>query len=346
MMYAMAALAGVAYASSGSDLIPNRTPWIGHLDECTVLAVAFSLAFVRSGHWPLRATMPDWARFRLRVLRADLGNFFFIQHRHVDGFLVSGKNSGSHWLKYMLSAGLAAQHGLEPPAHSTGQGAEDIIGHPARPRRYADVPRIGTTHTIPSALVRYVPRLLARRPPIVLLLRAIDAAMLSNYTKWQAQYETSLADFARGDPSGRRFVADIWWYVHFFNRWGEWAEADPARILVVRYEDLVAAPAVWVPRIAGHLKLEFSDVALQQALRFTSKQAIRERQDPNAGEVIVPDDAGAPRAAFDGRDMQAMSAILARYLRHDFGYRTLAAREGAIGTPAGRSAQQPHEPRS
>ncbi len=269
-----------------------------------------------------RRYLPETLRFRLRVLQADLGNFFFIQHRHVDGFIVTGKNSGSHWLKFMLSAGLAQQHGLPLPAFSTGQSADDIIGHPSRPRRHQGIPLIGTSHSIPSGLHRFVPRLLARQPPIVVLVRNIDDALQSNYRKWQRDYKATPAEFARGDPAGRRFVADAWWYVHFFNRWGGWSAADPARILVVRYEDLQARPELWLPRIAGHLELGFDAAATQAALSFTSKDAIRERQDPAAGEIIVPDPDGVPPPTFTAADWRTVHAILDTHLRYDFGYRS------------------------
>jgi hypothetical protein len=270
-----------------------------------------------------RRYLPPGLRFRLRVLQADLGNFFFVQHRHVDGFLVSAKNGGSHWLKYMLSAGLAQLHGVPPPAFSTGPRAEDIIGHPARPRRHAGMPQICTTHTIPSGLQRFVPRWVARRPPIVVLVRDVEAAMLSNYVKWRGRYETlsatPLADFARGDPGGRRFVADAWWYVHFFNRWGAWAAADPARVLIVRYEDLAADTEGWLARIAAHLRLGFDAAALAAALKFAGRDTIRDKQDPDAGEVIVPDHA-ASRPAFSDADRQAIHQIQSHYQRYSLGY--------------------------
>jgi hypothetical protein len=269
-----------------------------------------------------RRYLPEALRFRLRVLQADLGNFFFIQHRHIDGFLVTGKNSGSHWLKFMLSAGLAQLHGLPLPSFSTGQAADDIIGHPSRPRRHTGIPLIGTSHSIPSALHRFVPRFLARRPPIVVMVRDIDAALQSNYRKWHREYNAPPAAFAQGDPAGRRFVADVWWYVHLFNRWGAWAAADPARILIVRYEDLQADPALWVPRVASHLGLGFDAAARATALSFTSKEAIRTRQDPNAGEIIVPDPEGPAAPSFTAADWQAIHGILDAHLRYDFGYRS------------------------
>jgi hypothetical protein len=270
-----------------------------------------------------RRYLPPGLRFRLRLLQADLGNFFFVQHRNVDGFVVTAKNGGSHWLKFMLSVGIAHRHGLPPPKFSTGPQAEDIIGHPARKRRYPDMPQICTTHTIPSALQRHVPKFLVRRPPIVVVVRQIEPAMLSSYRKWRGHYETlsptPLDDFARGDPGGRRFVADAWWYVHFFNRWGAWAAADPDRILIVRYEDLVADTNAWLARIAAHLRLHFDPAAMRAALAFAGKEAMRARQDPDAGELIVPHLEAAP-IAFSAGNLDAIHAILRRYLRHDFGY--------------------------
>ena len=273
-----------------------------------------------AGRAAFASTLPAAARFRIRLLRADLGNFFFLQHRRMDGFVVTGKNSGSHWLKYMLSAGIARQHGLPLPAFSTGRRADDIVGTPTRPRLYQGIPLISTSHSIPSALHRFLPRFLARQPPIVVMVRDIDAALQSNYRKWHGMYRASPAEFARGDPAGRRFIADAWWYVHFFNRWGAWASADPARILVVRYEDLQADPAAWLPRIASHLGLGFDAAAIDAALSFTSKDIIRERQDPDAGEIIVPDPEAAPPPSFSTADWREIALIKQRYLRYDFGY--------------------------
>jgi hypothetical protein len=322
---ALAILAGASYTIFDIDLIPDSLPWIGHVDEIGFMTAGLFAAFLlarpvpegASAHW-----MPASWRFRIRVLRADLGNFFFIQHRRIDGFVVTGKNSGSHWLKFMLSAGLAQLHGLKLPEYATGQTADDIIGHASRPRRYTGIPLIGTSHSIPSALHRWVPRWLARRPPIVVMVRDIDAALQSNYRKWHRDYKATPAAFALGDPAGKRFVADVWWYAHFFNRWGGCAAADAERILIVRYEDLLARPDLWLPRIASHLRLGFTAAATAAALQFTSKDAIRERQDPNAGEIIVPDPEGPPPPSFSVADWRAIHAILDKYLRYDFGYRS------------------------
>ena len=51
-------------------------------------------------------------QFVVRVLCADLANFFLLQFRSVDGFLITGKNSGTHWLKLMLSCAIAEEFGV------------------------------------------------------------------------------------------------------------------------------------------------------------------------------------------------------------------------------------------
>jgi len=326
---------GLGYVVSPIDLLTDPRPWVDHADEAGVMLAAVAAAFLLAAparHAAPRSPLPAWLQFRIRVLRADLGNFFFIQHRHVDGFLVTAKNSGSHWLKFMLSAGLAHKHGLALPAYSTGRQADSIIGHPKGKARIPGVKLIGTTHTIPSALTRFIPGYLVRQPPIVVMVRDIPAAMLSNYNKWRLQYPSTTAEFAAGDPSGRRFIADAWWYVHFFNRWGAWAAADPARIMLLRYEDLMAEPALFVARAAAHLGLAFSAEDLAAALAFTGKDAIGARQDPDAGETIVPDPQ-ATRLRFSAEDEIQIAAILRRYLKCGLGYAPMRAGAPALGAP-------------
>lgn len=319
---ALALCVGFGYLASPYDLWQDPRPWIGDADEVAVMALAVLAALVLRAPARVeayRSPLPRWLQFRIRVLRADLGNFFFLQHRHVDGFLVTAKNSGSHWLKFMLSAGLAHKHGLDLPAFSTGREADRIIGHPKGKARMPGVPLIGTTHTIPSALCRFACAFTRRRPPIVLMVRDIPSAMLSNYNKWRLQYPSSTAEYAAGDPSGRRFIADAWWYVHFFNRWGAWAAAEPARIMVLRYEDLQADPALFLARAAAHLGLGLSREDLDFAVSFASKDAIRSRQDPNAGETIVPDPEAA-RITFSAQERAVIDGILGRFLACPMGY--------------------------
>src|SRR5476649_146880 len=101
----------------------------------------------------------EWVKLQVRIalvwrgLLIDLSNFHLLQYRNVGGFLVSGKNSGTHWLRFMLSHAMARRYDLPPPAHSCGRDSEDFMGHPAWPRKHPHIPFIGVSHNLPSRLL-------------------------------------------------------------------------------------------------------------------------------------------------------------------------------------------------
>jgi uncharacterized membrane protein YkvA (DUF1232 family) len=322
-------LLGMSYLFVPLDLIPDRIPIIGHLDE---------LSFVLFGFVGSRRLVPDslveyayhvdsepsageWksAQFALRILRADLANFFLLHYRRVDGFLITGKNSGTHWLKFMLSCALAEQFGVPRPRWASGRDAGNIISHPKWPH-HADLPWIGSSHTIPSVVFswawfcHFLPH-----PPVVVLVRDIDAAMRSNYMKWRQRYDTTPSRYVRGDPNGRRYIADVWWYIHFFNRWGDAARAQPNNILVVRYEDLKASPDCCIRRIAGHYGIQLSNEAIAAALCYVDRDAIRLLLDPTDKEFVIPP-VDASASVFAPADEAYIWSAMRRHLRYDFGY--------------------------
>lgn len=324
----LAFLAGLAYSYGWIDLIPNRLPYVGHLDEVGFALTGLTLARLMAPATLLEPEAPrpaslrqtgEHLRFAIRVLRADLANFFLFQHRDVDAFLITGKNSGTHWLKFMLSVAIAEQCGVPAPRYASGPAADAIIGHPRWPSVHPGLPRIGSSHTIPSCAFAWRLRLLDH-PPVVVFVRDIRQAMLSNFVKWQQHYGGTLADYVRGDPLGRRHVADVWWYVHFFNRWGDVARARPHNTLIVRYEDLQACPRHWLERIAAHLRVPLDEPALAAGLRFIDRAALQPHLDPSHAETIIP--AAAARAAvrFSEADTEILDAILSRHLRHSLGY--------------------------
>jgi hypothetical protein len=332
----IALLLGISYLFVPLDLIPDRIPIVGHFDE-----IGFVVAgFVGSRYlipkpseesyldlWDARLNLSVrpglWQRlqFLLRIVQADVSNFFLYQYRHVDAFLITGKNSGTHWLKFMLSCALARQYRVPPPGHSSGREADAIISHPRWPHRYTHVPRIGSSHTIPSIVCAWLG--LTRRfefRPVVVLVRDIRSAIESHYGKWQHEYQVSFTQYVRGDPSGGRYRADIWWYMHFFNRWGDLAAARPDLVLVVRYEDLRAAPEMWLRRIAAHIHVDMSDDAVAVGLRFVGRDAMRALLDPTNTEVVIPPDDARADVAFSRDDLEFLRNAFGRYLRHDFGY--------------------------
>ena len=329
-------LLGISYLFVPLDLIPDRIPIIGHFDE-----IGFVVAgFVGSRYlipkpreesyldfWDARLTLSvrpglwQHLQFLVRIVQADVSNFFLYQYRRVDAFLVTGKNSGTHWLKFMLSCALAGQYRVPAPTHSSGSEADAIISHPRWPHRYRHMPRIGSSHTIPSIAFAWpwLTRYFVLRP-VVVLVRDIRSAMVSHYVKWRHEYQVPFAQYVRGDPAGARYRADVWWYMHFFNRWGDLAAAYPDLVLVVRYEDLTAAPELWLRRIAGHFHIELSDDAVAMALRFVDRGAMRALLDPTNTEIVIPSDDANSTVAFTTNDMEFMTNAVTGYLRHDFGY--------------------------
>jgi hypothetical protein len=307
-------LLGLIYLVYPYDLIPDQMPY-GLTDDAAVLLLCFAAALYLAPD-VLRGQVRDRGLFTLRVLRADLGNFGLIQHRYVDGFLISGKNSGSHWVKYMLSLALAEKHGLAPPRFCSGKHADCLVGRADRARCGRGFPQIATSHTSPSIAFSWV-RLpgFVRQPKVVLLVRDIPDALRSGFNKWQDRYQTDVSDFVRGDPAGKRFIADIWWYIHFFNRWGALHRAQPERVLLVRYEDILKDPLAALRRIARHLDLDFADATLTRAVALSGKDRMREMQDPDAGETIVP--ACGPAPVLGDGDLAVLEAIAARFLRYD-----------------------------
>lgn len=257
--------------------------------------------------------------FAVQVLRADLANFFMLHHRHLHGFMVTAKNSGTHWLKYMLSCALAHDWGVEPPARTSGREGDAIIGHPRWAPRYSDKPRIGASHTIPSiAFALPGLRSILRVKPTVVLVRDIRQAMLSNFLKWN--YGASMEEYVEGKPGGKKFIADVWWYIHFFNRWGDIARAQSERVLVVRYEDIQADPAHWLRRVGAQYGFHLSDAAIAAGLAFTGRDAIRDRLASETDRRIVPEDEKRAAMSFQPAHLAVLEDIFRRHLRHDFGY--------------------------
>ena len=269
-----------------------------------------------------------WAAgpFMRQRRRTNLRNFHPISARgRADGFLVSAKNSGTHWAKFVVSHALASHFDRPPPQRSTGELGYDFIAPARRPRRHPDLPRLVQAHTIPSGLIGqpWLGPLAAIRPTVV-LVRDIREAMLSNYVKWRGKYGCSLSEYVRGAPAGKRFIADVWWYVLFFNRWGDIAARNPGRVLVTRYEDLQSDPAREIERIAGHWGIRLSAEDIAAGVAVSGRESVASREDPAFGQVIVPCEKQRSAVAFSAEDEAFLRSVFHRWLRHDFGYGLLA----------------------
>lgn len=260
-----------------------------------------------------------WTKFR-----ADTSNFHMLHYRDVDGFFISGKNSGTQWFTFMLSHAFAVQYGIEPPRYASGPGRDTIIG-PAKQNRLPGVPKIAVSHTIPSTL--FASRLMHRLfeiPRCVVLVRDIPNVLESIYVKWMQDLpeegRPSLTDYVKGDPWQRGPHADVWWAIQFFNHWGRIVTAYPERHMVVRYMDAVDEPGEWVARVAAHYGIKLTPAAIDAAVAVSSREAVRAHLDPDFAPKAVSDDAIRASTKLSEEDRQILRRILTRHLRYDFGY--------------------------
>ncbi len=273
-------------------------------------------------------------RLRLRLLSADvrddLSRFHLLHYgRRVDGFLVSGHNSGTHWLRFMLSAAIAHRLDLPRPERSSGPDSDAFIGHARHKRRYANAPRIGSCHHMPSRLVALLGAMgLMKLPPVVVLVRNIPDALTSYFFKWREEKALGgLVDYVRREP--RPQGVDVWWFIRFFNRWALLRRTFPDRVMVVRYEDVQADPEAWVRRIWAHWGVDLDDADVSAAMAVSTREAVAANLDPAYGETIVPERQArsGTRLSFD--EAAVVGGRLVEHLECDFGYAAMVRRRRA-----------------
>lgn len=258
--------------------------------------------------------------FQLHCLNRDLTNLALYKHRDWQGYLVTGQHSGTHWIKWMLSYAMAEEFGVEPPRYYNNSSSNEVIGHPKHKRQHPTLPRIASSHSIPAYAVQWGwARALAPLPPYAVVVRDIRDVLISNYEKWKDRYGVTFAEYVEGDPRGKKYVCDVWWYIRFLNRWGEVVKRYPEETRVLRYEDFRADPRGNLETLARHLGMSLSAKALDAGVAAGSKEVMAAKHDPRVAAKGVRAD-GAGDTAFDAATTERLRAILAEHLRHDFGY--------------------------
>jgi hypothetical protein len=266
--------------------------------------------------------------FGAHCLNRHTANLSILKYFDFQGFLITGQHSGTHWIKWMLSHALAHRYGVEPPRYFNNASSNELIGHPKHPRQHPHLPRIASSHAIPPYALQWAwLRRLRSPPPYAVVVRDVRDVLVSNYEKWRQDYVVPFSRYVEGDPRGKAYICDAWWYVRFMNRWGEIARRHPDQTLVLRYEDFRRDPLENLRLLADHFGLDLSDADLEAGIAVGSKDVMARHQDPNVDEKPVrPDGAGSTR--FSPADLAALGAILDRHLRHDFGYAYFARPRG------------------
>jgi hypothetical protein len=273
-------------------------------------------------------------------LRDDLSRFHLLHYAdRVDGFLISGHNSGTHWLRFMLSTAIAHRLELPRPAYSSGPQSDLYIGHARHRRRFPQAPRIGSSHHMPSRLVALLGAVgLVKLPPVVLLVRRIPDSLLSYFFKWrEAKGLGALDRYLAKAPTAQG--VDLWWFIRFFNRWGLLSRIFRERVMVVRYEDVQRDPETWVRRIWDHWGVTLDDEDLAAAMSVSSRDAVQAHLDPEYGEDITPDPQARVAVRYAEPEVALLEARLAQHLRFDFGYGPARLAEPRAHLPAREGEQ-------
>ncbi len=258
----------------------------------------------------------DEIRLRARSLNRGLFNPPTLHRRHFDGVLVTMHQSGSHWLKYMLSLILTNRYDLPPLAHISDHS---IVGTPI----YPQIPQITFVHSTPHYLLRSRTFLkLLRFPKYVILVRDIRDGLVAHYEKFKKKYPVDFSTYLRGDVSGHKYRDDIWLRIRFLNGWGPVVERNPERIAVVKYEDLIADTCGQVARVCDHFGIEgVTPRSIEEAVAAASKTNMAKAQKPNWKRSLVRMDPRPSNEWYSEGDRRFVSELCRRNLTYTFGYR-------------------------
>ena len=210
--------------------------------------------------------------FYFRTSR-DFSNFSYLRHKKFDAVVVSMHQSGTHWLKYMLSMAIAYDKNLPFPEHI----GDDMIISPGPKRMPKQItsPLICTCHSIPNPLIKAsLSKNHNQYPKYIVLVRDIRDALTSHFQKHGKIYQCSFSEYLSGDPLNKKFDKDIWWDIRFLNRWGDLINNDKGQIKVVRYEDLIDNTAEKLEEITSFIGVEFNDThsSIAYAVNQSSKE--------------------------------------------------------------------------
>ncbi|MCA8900949.1 MAG: sulfotransferase family protein [Hyphomonas sp.] len=268
-------------------------------------------------------TLP--AAYRAKVLNENWTNFSVLRHGAFDGVLVTSKNSGTHWLKYMLAVALAETHGIPRPEYFSENAVRPYIGWPKDAPVFPQLPRLAFSHTIPHRLTDWGwARGMAHLPPYVLAVRHPMAILASHHAKWEYDIQVDWKTYLEGDPAGSRYRCDLYWLARFWNRWGEILKRHGDSILVVHYEDTQKDPRKILEAVDRHWSLGLTPAAIDAALAAGTKEAMAEKVDPEAEPNVLQNRKTSLADLFTGDAMDIYIRKIGELFRYDLGYDLLA----------------------
>ena len=257
----------------------------------------------------------DEIRLKARTFHRGLFSAPTLRHRQFDGVLVTMHQSGTHWLKYMLSLILANHYNLQPLAHISDHS---IIGTPI----YPQIPQIVFVHSIPHYLLRsHMLFKLLRLPKYLIQVRDIRDGLVAHYEKFTNKYKVDFSTYLRGDLRGKKYRDDIWLRIRFLNGWGPVVERNPEQVAVVKYEDLLADTRGQLARVCDHFNITgVTPDLLDEVIAAASKAKMAKFQKPNAQGNLVRQDPRPSAEWYSEEDRRFFAELCRRNLKYTFGY--------------------------
>lgn len=264
---------------------------------------------------------PYW---KARIAR-DLTNLSLVRQPHCDGHIISLHQSGTHWLRHMLSVLMARLYGLPEPVYLQDS---DFIPPPKQASKYPEIPRIVSSHAIASPLLtNKVALAFLHLPKYVLLVRDPRMILASHYQREKSRYKMTFSEYLRADldalrKAGRRkFDKDIWWDIRFQNSWMRMLALRPEQIHLVRYEDMRRDTARHLQEIVQFLGLPATGSDnLSYAIARSSKEAMSQKEAPGLRYTVVRQDDANPLAIYSESDRRFFLESYRKYCKADFGY--------------------------
>lgn len=265
------------------------------------------------------------SEYRAKVRNESWTNFSVLRHGRFDGMLVTSKNSGTHWLKYMLAVALAETHGLPHPTYFSENAVRPYIGWPKDDATYAELPSLAFSHTIPHQLAEWGwARSLAGLPPYVLAVRHPMAILASHHAKWEYDIKVDWLTYLKGAPCGSKYRCDLYWLARFWNRWGDIRARHGDTIHVVQYEQTQKDPRAVLQAVSDHWSLDLTPEAIEVALAAGTKDAMAQKIDPDAEPNVLQDRKTPLSELFTGEAMDIYTDHVRTLFRHDLDYDLLS----------------------
>ncbi|MEZ5936923.1 MAG: sulfotransferase family protein [Hyphomonadaceae bacterium] len=257
----------------------------------------------------------------LKTLNDEWTNFSVARHARFQGFLVTSKNSGTHWVKYMFAVALADTYGVPRPEYFSENAVRPYIGWPKDEPVYPELPRLAFSHTIPHRFMDWPwARSMAKPPPYALCVRHPMAILASHHAKWEYDIKVDWLTYLRGDPAGAAYRCDLYWLARFWNRWGEIAERYPESVLRVQYEETQKDPRASLEAIARHWRIDLRPEAIDAALEAGTKDAMALKVDPGAEPNVLQQRSTALPELFAGEALDVYAGLVKKLFRYDLGY--------------------------